>query len=139
MKIVDSESKFSKWFEKNFKRLGYSKIIRRDNGRFPDYIMLKKNKEVRVELETISSNFILHKHDKNKVDEVVCIKKDVELGVPIKEVKELKYIPSTVRVSATVDESTVNIIKILLKKGKYRNKSHVIEEAIKQMTKKKRK
>lgn len=139
MKIVDSESKFSKWFERNFKKLGYSKIIRFDNGKFPDYIMLKKGEEVRVELETFSSNFILHKHDKTKVDEVVCIKKDVELGIPIKEVKELKYVPSTIRVSATVDESTVNIIKVLVKQGKYRNKSHVIEEAIKQMKEKKRK
>ena len=133
MKIMDSELKFSKWFEKNFNKLGYSKIIRGDNGRFPDYIMLKKGKEVRVELETLSSNFILHKHDKNKVDEVVCIKKDVELGIPIKEVEGLKYIPSKVKVSATVDESTINIIKILLKKGKYRNKSHIIEEAIKKL------
>ncbi|MBU0894088.1 MAG: ribbon-helix-helix domain-containing protein [Nanoarchaeota archaeon] len=35
------------------------------------------------------------------------------------------------RVSATIDSSTMNLIKILLKKGTYRNKSHVIEEAIK--------
>lgn len=35
------------------------------------------------------------------------------------------------RVSATVDEKTMNMIKLLLKKGKYRNKSHLIEEAIK--------
>ena len=37
------------------------------------------------------------------------------------------------RISATVDESTISIIKILLKKGKYRNKSHIIEEAIKKL------
>jgi Arc/MetJ-type ribon-helix-helix transcriptional regulator len=34
------------------------------------------------------------------------------------------------RVSATVDEKTVKLIEMLLKKGKYRNKSHVIEVAI---------
>ena len=43
------------------------------------------------------------------------------------------------RVSATIDESTMNIIKILLKKGKYRNKSHIIEEAIKSLNETKRK
>jgi len=36
-----------------------------------------------------------------------------------------------IRISATIDETTETIIKILLKRGKYRNKSHVIEEAIK--------
>ena len=35
------------------------------------------------------------------------------------------------RISATVDRETINLIKALLKKGKYRNKSHLIEEAIK--------
>jgi Arc/MetJ-type ribon-helix-helix transcriptional regulator len=37
------------------------------------------------------------------------------------------------RISATVDDKTIKKIKELLKKGKYRNKSHVIEEAIKQL------
>ena len=35
------------------------------------------------------------------------------------------------RVSATIDKSSVKIIEEFLKKGRYRNKSHVIEEAIK--------
>ena len=35
------------------------------------------------------------------------------------------------RISATVDRETLRLIKKLLEKGKYRNKSHVIEEAIK--------
>ncbi|MFH1586151.1 MAG: ribbon-helix-helix protein, CopG family [archaeon] len=35
------------------------------------------------------------------------------------------------RISATVDDETIGIIKLLLKQGKFRNKSHVIEEAIK--------
>ena len=35
------------------------------------------------------------------------------------------------RVSATVDKATSKSIEEILKKGKYRNKSHVIEEAIK--------
>lgn len=37
------------------------------------------------------------------------------------------------RISATVDDKTIRKIKELLKKGKYRNKSHVIEEAINQL------
>ena len=35
------------------------------------------------------------------------------------------------RISATVDKETVRLIKEFLKKGSFRNKSHVIEEAIK--------
>lgn len=35
-----------------------------------------------------------------------------------------------VRISATIDKKNLEIIKSLLKKGNYRNKSHVIETAI---------
>lgn len=35
------------------------------------------------------------------------------------------------RISATVDSETVKSIERVLKKGRFRNKSHVIEEAIK--------
>ncbi|MEI6731114.1 MAG: ribbon-helix-helix domain-containing protein [archaeon] len=35
------------------------------------------------------------------------------------------------RVSATIDGETSRILDKLMKNGKYRNKSHVIEEAIK--------
>ena len=128
---IKSEFEFSKWFKKNFKKLGYSKIMKKNFGKFPDFIMLKKGKEVRVELETLSSNFILHRHDKNKVDEVVCIEEDIQLKIPTLEVKGLKYIGGKDRVSATIDEETMNFVRVLLKKGKYRNKSHIIEEAIK--------
>ena len=34
------------------------------------------------------------------------------------------------RISATVEEKTVKLIDRILGKGKFRNKSHVIEEAI---------
>jgi Arc/MetJ-type ribon-helix-helix transcriptional regulator len=36
-----------------------------------------------------------------------------------------------VRVSATIDKETETIIEFLMKTGKFRNKSHVIEDAIK--------
>ena len=45
------------------------------------------------------------------------------------------------RISATVDEETEKLIELILKEGNFRNKSHVIESAIKllKMEKKKRK
>ncbi len=39
------------------------------------------------------------------------------------------------RISATIDEATMKIIKLLMNKGRYRNKSHIIEEAIKLLKK----
>ena len=40
------------------------------------------------------------------------------------------------RVSATVDEKTEKKIERILKEGTYRNKSHIIEEAIKLLARK---
>ncbi len=40
------------------------------------------------------------------------------------------------RISATIDEKTEKLINLLLKKRKYRNKSHVIEDAIESLAKK---
>ena len=35
-----------------------------------------------------------------------------------------------IRISATIEEKTDKILDKILKEGKYRNKSHIIEEAI---------
>ena len=131
--LLRSEAEFSEWFMKNYGKLGYEKILRKDIGKFPDFIMLKNGKEILVELETLLSNFILHKHDQNKVDEIVCIKNDLKINqikVPIIEVEDLEYLSKTSRISATIDEKTEKKLDEFLKKSRYRNKSHIIEEAI---------
>jgi len=89
--IIKNEKQFADWFKENYKKLGYSKIIRGDISRCPDFVMVRNGKEVRVELETVSSNFLAHKHDLNKVDEILCLVKDVELGKPVKEIKQLTF------------------------------------------------
>tara|TARA_Y100000310_G_C20643036_1_gene795018 strand:+ start:384 stop:527 length:144 start_codon:yes stop_codon:yes gene_type:complete len=43
------------------------------------------------------------------------------------------------RISATVDEETENLIELILKEGNFRNKSHVIETAIRLLKKEKKK
>jgi len=43
------------------------------------------------------------------------------------------------RISATIDKKTVKIINGILKKGGHRNRSHIIEEAIKLYSRKSRK
>ena len=132
-KVINSEKELKKWFEKNFEKLGYTKIIRKDEGVYPDFILLKNKREVKVELETQLSHFLLHKHNVKEVDEIVCVEKDIklELGIPIIQVRELKYVPRVARLSATVEPDTIKTISKLIKNPKYRNKSHVIETAIK--------
>jgi len=128
--IIASEAEFKNWFEKNFKNVGYSKIIKDNKGRFPDFTMLKENKKVGVELETVSSNFILHKHDLKKVDELVCIEEDIKIPITTTVINQLRYESRIERISATVDKKTKEMIGLILKKRKYRNISHVIERAI---------
>jgi len=131
---VQSEIEFHKWFLENHKKIGYEKIIRKDIGKFPDFIMLKNGKKVSVELETELSNFIQHNHNIKNVDEIVCIKNNLSnnlLDVPIIEIKELEYKNRLERVSATINEKLSKKLDSFLKKNsRFRNKSHVIEEAI---------
>lgn len=130
--IVKSELEMKRWFEANFKKLGYDQIIKRDGGTFPDFKMLKNGKEIGVELETKSSHFVLHNHDVKKVDEIVCIDRDIELGIPIIKIKELAYQPRQERISATIDDKLLKKIRKILESGnKYRNMSHLVETAIK--------
>ena len=130
VKKIRSEDELKKWFIVNYKKLGYDKIVKGDTGIFPDFIMCKKGDEISVELETLSSNFLLHGHDISKVDEVVCVKEDVDLGVPTTEIKDFEFSPRVKRISATIDEETDKLLDKLLKDGTYRNKSHIIEKAI---------
>ena len=129
-KIIRNEREFKTWFMKNFKSLGYSRIVKDNKSKFPDLLMLKDGKEIGVELETLSSNFLLHKHDIKKVDELVCIKKDIIIDLPTVEVKLLEYKSRIICISATLDQETLNSIDLFVKTGNFRNKSHVIERAI---------
>ena len=43
------------------------------------------------------------------------------------------------RISATIDEKTEKLIELILKEGNYRNKSPIIEDAIKSLREKKKK
>ena len=128
---ITCEKELSKWFIKNHKSLGYDKIIRDNNGRFPDFTMKKNGKEIGVELETLSSNFILHKHNPKKCDEIVCLTNDLEkFSVPIVVAESLKFSPRLRRISFTIDPDTKVILDNLVKEGNYRNRSHAVESAI---------
>jgi len=90
MITIRDESDLSQWFKQNYKKLGFSEIAKDNGGRFPDFTMTENGKQIRVELETHSSHFKLHKHPENKVDRVVCIIEDEKLNVPTVKIKNVK-------------------------------------------------
>lgn len=108
-KVIKTESELKKWVIDNYRKLGFSKIIRKDIGICPDLIMMRDGKEVRIELETMSSNFLRHKHDLNKVDEVISAINDIEIGKPITEIHELEFQgnPNT-KVTLSIEEDVYN-------------------------------
>ena len=91
IKKFSNEEQFSKWFEDNYNLIGFTQIDKQNRGNFPDFVMIKDNKKVRVELETASSNFIKHGHDASFVDLVICLVKDIELPVEILELNMFQF------------------------------------------------
>lgn len=124
--IVYNESEFKEWFERNYKKLGYSKIIRNDMGKFPDFIMLKGNKQVKVELETKSSHFLNHNHSLKDVDEIICIEKDVDLDSNIIIAKGLTFIPKE-RITITIEKELLTWLDEKIEKKIFANRSHGFE------------
>ncbi len=122
MIIIRHESDFRNWFKKNYKKLGFSKIVQSNSRSFPDFIMLEDGKKVRVELETKSSNFIMHKHPVDRVDKVICIEDDFKLDVPTIKIKNLKLIKSA-KINSPYSFKS-QILK-LLKKNKVMTTSEV--------------
>ena len=104
-KVIKNESELKEWFIHNYKKLGYTGIVRKDIGKCPDLIMLRDGKEVQVELETSASNFLTHKHTLNKVDEIVCVIKDLELDKPIIVIEDLELAQKpNVKVTLSFDD-----------------------------------
>ncbi len=104
-KVIKNESELKKWVIENYRKLGYSGIVRKDIGQCPDLIMLKDGKEIKVELETVASNFLSHKHLLDKVDEIVCAVKDMDLEKPVISIDELEFKGnSNVKVTLSIDD-----------------------------------
>ena len=121
MKKIKNEFELRNWFKKNYKSLGFSKILKDNSKGFPDFIMLEKGKKVRIELEIKSSNFILHKHSSKEVDKVICIYKDVKLDIPVIELQDFKKI----NFNENSRYSLTNQIYNLLKKEKIVTSSEI--------------
>jgi hypothetical protein len=81
-----NEKQFRIWFEKNYKWLGYTKIVKSLVNNTPDYIMQRDDgTPEKVELEIIDKHFIQHKHKPEDADIIICVygnNKNI-LGVPV--------------------------------------------------------
>lgn len=109
--MIRNEKGFAEWFKKNYSKFGFSKMVRKDVGVCPDFVLLRNGKEVRVELETFSSNFILHKHSLDCVDEIICLVKDLDLGKPVTVATSANYkLPKTT--SFKIEECLWKDVKI---------------------------
>ncbi|MFQ6010546.1 MAG: hypothetical protein ACE5NL_01695 [Candidatus Hydrothermarchaeaceae archaeon] len=68
------EADFSKWFEKNFQKFGFKKIIKKRKKTSPDYELLDAAGKIKnVELELFAKDFIKHKHDSAKTDLIISV------------------------------------------------------------------
>ncbi len=90
-KKFNNEEEFRRWFKKNFMIFGFSKIIeeRKNKAGSPDFIMESNNKPIGVELETLSSHFIDHKHKKEEIDLVICLVNNRKL--PVKTIELMNF------------------------------------------------
>ena len=119
---IKNELELITWFKKNFHKLGFEELINYNAKGFPDFILKENGEKVRVEIEIKSSNFLIHKHPLDKVDKVICIKKDVELGIPIIELKNFKL------VNKDTSFSLKNKILKLFKKNNILTTSEIYKE-----------
>ncbi len=117
-KLITTREKFQKirrfreWFEENFQNLGFDKIKETKERGSPNYVMEKDGEEIRVELETLASNFLKHGHDSKKIDLVICLLKDEELPVESREITEFKLTPE--KVESLSNEAKYGKILLLL-------------------------
>jgi len=110
-KIIKNEKEFVNWFKKHYQEMGYTSIIKENKNSFPDFIILKSNKKLNIELELRTSHFLLHKHQINRVDEVICIENDAKLNTKVKAIKNLVYKPyKAKRINMRFDERQLKLI-----------------------------
>lgn len=110
-KEISSEGEIVSWFKKNYKELGYDKIIKENKNTFPDFVMLKEGKKLNVEIEIKSSFFFLHKHPLDKVDEIICLEEDKKIDKKIILLENFRYLPPKAkRVSISLNEEQMEVL-----------------------------
>ncbi len=88
--ICAYEHELIHWIKEHYLELGYDKIIAVNTQSFPDFIFLKGETEIRVEAEIFSSSFLKHKHNPDKVDEILCVIENEKVPVKTIKIKQLR-------------------------------------------------
>jgi hypothetical protein len=85
----DNEHAFHRWFSRNYNVVGFTSVKQDNRSNFPDFVLCRGSQLWRVELEVLASRFIVHRHDPERVDLVICLHKDCSLTVPTLELNPL--------------------------------------------------
>ncbi len=93
--------------------------IKRIQTEFPDCFAIdEEGKEIRIEFELFTSNFILHGHDITKCDAVVAWLDDINLSRKIKVIEIKKYFPDLLPLKTDYDvriNKTLEGLRLILK------------------------
>lgn len=91
-KKFTNEKDFCIWIRKNYRVLGFDRIIKENvRGASPDFIFEKEGKNIKVEVETLSSHFLIHKHKPSDFDLVICLVEDKKIPVKTIVVNGLEF------------------------------------------------
>lgn len=131
---LEREQGFREWFEKNYEVLGFDRIKENRLRGSPDYTMMKNGKEVKVELESLSSNFITHGHDPEETDLVVCIVEDKKLPVETFETYNFEF--GKEKPPKTREETGFRRFPILLELAKLSENTNRNEITVKELAEK---
>jgi len=132
-KSFKNEKDFCEWIRKNYKLLGFSEICEDNKDSTPDFVFSINGTKIRTEIETKSSNFILHKHDKNNIDLILCLKKDKEIyDIDIIEIKNFEFIDPT-KILINLTDYHIEELDKLVKMGVYQHKAEAIRDAIRKL------
>jgi len=82
------EKDLRRFFEENFRKLGYDRILKSSLSSSPDFVMEKGGEEVKVELELNSQHFYKHRHDPSEVDELIFVRGKHPSGVKSTRIPE---------------------------------------------------
>lgn len=106
---IGNENHIRRWIKEHYKELGFDTVRGTVS---PDMIATKDGKEVKVEIETRSSNFIKHGHPSNYADLVICAEKDCELPIPIYEIEDAEYLEGWGAVKFGIDFKILQLLRV---------------------------
>lgn len=70
----ETKEELLEWFERNYNQLGFKKIVQKNGARFPNFIMLDNEDNIkRVQLEISLEIFMAHNHNIEEVDNIICV------------------------------------------------------------------